>query len=137
MGVGEGAGQPTPDPSKRALGIARGESAGSRGSPCWGSSCEGLKGALWNILAYHLIPPLWASPPSPPSPPHTPLTHPSSRFNFWGYSTVNYFSPMGRFSAAVGQGAPARASCDEFKQLVKECHRRGIEVSRLGGGGGG
>ncbi|KAG2454971.1 hypothetical protein HYH02_000797 [Chlamydomonas schloesseri] len=50
------------------------------------------------------------------------------RFNFWGYSTVNYFSPMGRFSAAVGNGGPARASCDEFKQLVKECHRRGIEV---------
>ncbi|EFJ40420.1 1,4-alpha-glucan branching enzyme II, isoamylase, partial [Volvox carteri f. nagariensis] len=50
------------------------------------------------------------------------------RYNFWGYSTVNYFSPMGRYSAALAEGRPVRSTCDEFKQLVKECHKRGIEV---------
>lgn len=53
---------------------------------------------------------------------------PVYRYNFWGYSTVNYFAPMSRFSAAVAAGAPVRSSCDEFKMLVKECHKRGIEV---------
>ncbi|GIL64820.1 hypothetical protein Vafri_18680 [Volvox africanus] len=50
------------------------------------------------------------------------------RYNFWGYSTVNYFSPMGRYSAALAEGRHVRSTCDEFKQLVKECHKRGIEV---------
>ncbi len=59
---------------------------------------------------------------------HCRCTQPSCRYNFWGYSTVNYFSPMGRFSAALAEGRPARATCDEFKQLVRECHKRGIEV---------
>lgn len=58
----------------------------------------------------------------------------TGRYNFWGYSTVNYFSPMSRFSAEVqgasaGKGASATAAAvNEFKMLVKECHRRGIEV---------
>lgn len=51
-----------------------------------------------------------------------------SRMNFWGYSTVNYFSPMARYSAAgvhnFGLGAT-----DEFKLLVREAHKRGIEVT--------
>lgn len=55
------------------------------------------------------------------------------RYNFWGYSTVGFFAPMSRFSAAVadpklGAGAAAGAAINEFKTLVKECHRRGIEV---------
>lgn len=41
--------------------------------------------------------------------------------NFWGYSTVNFFSPMNRF--AVGKD-----SFLEFKTLVRELHRHGIEV---------
>ncbi|WOG92683.1 hypothetical protein DCAR_0311958 [Daucus carota subsp. sativus] len=49
------------------------------------------------------------------------------KMNFWGYSTVNYFSPMARYSAAgvhnFGLGAT-----DEFKLLVREAHKRGIEV---------
>lgn len=51
-----------------------------------------------------------------------------TRYNFWGYSTVNFFSPMGRYSAALAEGRPVNSTCNEFKQLVKECHRRGIEV---------
>ena len=56
-----------------------------------------------------------------------------TRYNFWGYSTVGYFAPMARFSAAVADtsipaGKAAGAALNEFKSLVKECHRRGIEV---------
>jgi isoamylase len=50
-----------------------------------------------------------------------------ARYNFWGYSTVGYFAPMARFSAGVAGGA-AGAAADEFRELVKACHRRGIEV---------
>lgn len=38
-------------------------------------------------------------------------------FNYWGYSTANFFTPMSRY------GTP-----EEFKLLVKELHRAGIEV---------
>jgi len=44
------------------------------------------------------------------------------RFNYWGYSTVGFFSPMSRFSAD-----PSRA-LDEFRVFVKESHRLGMEV---------
>ncbi|CAI9099136.1 OLC1v1035913C4 [Oldenlandia corymbosa var. corymbosa] len=44
------------------------------------------------------------------------------KVNFWGYSTVNFFSPMKRYSSA---GADA---IKEFKTLVREAHKRGIEV---------
>lgn len=39
---------------------------------------------------------------------------------------------MARFSAGVAGGAPVRATCDEFKLLVRECHKRGIEVRKRG-----
>lgn len=35
---------------------------------------------------------------------------------------------MARFSAAVARGAPPHAVCDEFKLLVREAHKRGMEV---------
>lgn len=44
--------------------------------------------------------------------------------NLWGYSTVNYFSPNGRYAAAGNQGGQVA----EFKELVKALHRAGIEV---------
>eukprot|EP00775_Hariotina_reticulata_P003086 gene3086-3365_t len=50
------------------------------------------------------------------------------RFNFWGYSTVNFFSPMARYSYAIGSGADGSALQQEFKLLVREAHKRGIEV---------
>jgi isoamylase len=52
------------------------------------------------------------------------------RFNFWGYSTVNFFSPMARYSFAIASGADGAALQQEFKLLVREAHKRGIEVRR-------
>jgi len=44
--------------------------------------------------------------------------------NFWGYSTVNFFSPAAWY-ASDGDG---RTAVREFKELVKACHQEGIEV---------
>jgi len=49
------------------------------------------------------------------------------RYNFWGYSTVNFFSPMLRYAAAGGADH-GRAAIREFKEMVRACHREGIEV---------
>jgi isoamylase len=45
-------------------------------------------------------------------------------YNFWGYSTVNFFSLMNRYAAEE----KPHAAIFEFKTLVKELHRHGIEV---------
>ena len=58
------------------------------------------------------------------------------RLNYWGYSTVGFFAPMARFSSAAAAAAKAgrggsssgRAVIREFKEMVKACHARGIEV---------
>ncbi len=41
--------------------------------------------------------------------------------NYWGYNPIGFFAPKAAYSAC---GQPAR----ELKQLVKSCHRHGIEV---------
>lgn len=54
-------------------------------------------------------------------------THPLVKkpmFNYWGYSTVNFFSPMNRY-ATTNQ---ANAAIREFKMMVKELHRHKIEI---------
>ena len=53
---------------------------------------------------------------------------PAYRVNYWGYSTVNYFSPMARFTAAAAAGGGGAAVMDEVKLFVREAHARGIEV---------
>lgn len=44
--------------------------------------------------------------------------------NMWGYSTINFFSPMNRFSTSKGWNA----ALDDFRTLVREMHKNGIEV---------
>jgi isoamylase len=45
-------------------------------------------------------------------------------YNYWGYSTVGFFAPKAGY-AATGRWAMQR---DEFKNMVKEFHRAGIEI---------
>ncbi len=44
--------------------------------------------------------------------------------NYWGYNSVNFFSPDSRYSAAGDRGD----QIGEFKAMVKALHRAGIEV---------
>lgn len=44
--------------------------------------------------------------------------------NYWGYSTIGFFAP----NAAYAHTGSAGLQADEFKTLVKELHRNGIEV---------
>ncbi|HTV66485.1 MAG TPA: glycogen debranching protein GlgX [Bryocella sp.] len=44
--------------------------------------------------------------------------------NYWGYNTLNYFSPEARYCCASDHGAQVA----EFKAMVKALHREGIEV---------
>lgn len=45
-------------------------------------------------------------------------------YNYWGYSTVAFFAPMGRYA----EGRAPFAAITEFKQMVKELHKNKIEV---------
>lgn len=44
--------------------------------------------------------------------------------NYWGYSTIGFFAPKTSYSSDKTPGG----SVKEFKQLVKELHKAGIEV---------
>ncbi|MHB8576809.1 MAG: glycogen debranching protein GlgX, partial [Dehalococcoidia bacterium] len=44
--------------------------------------------------------------------------------NYWGYNTLNFFTPEGRYAAARDPLEQVR----EFKQMVKALHAAGIEV---------
>ena len=44
--------------------------------------------------------------------------------NYWGYNTLNYFSPDARYSSTGDTGGQVA----EFKAMVKALHREGIEV---------
>jgi glycogen operon protein len=44
--------------------------------------------------------------------------------NYWGYNSINYFSPEARYSASGDRGE----QIGEFKAMVKALHRAGIEV---------
>jgi isoamylase len=45
-------------------------------------------------------------------------------YNFWGYSTVGFYAPKAGYAATGAFGMQR----DEFKNMVKEFHRAGIEV---------
>ncbi len=45
-------------------------------------------------------------------------------YNYWGYSTVNFFSPMSRYAFKEER----LAAIEEFKTMVREMHRNKIEV---------
>lgn len=45
--------------------------------------------------------------------------------NIWGYSHINFFAPMSRFAA---DGAGPVAAAREFKQMVQQFHKAGMEV---------
>ena len=47
--------------------------------------------------------------------------------NYWGYSTLNFFSPELRYSAAHKAGNP-QGAVREFKEMVKALHAAGLEV---------
>ncbi len=47
--------------------------------------------------------------------------------NYWGYDPICFFAPKAGY-AAVGQAQDATLVADEFKSLVKELHRAGIEI---------
>jgi len=44
--------------------------------------------------------------------------------NYWGYNTINFFSPDARYSGSGDRGEQV----GEFKSMVKHLHRAGIEV---------
>ncbi len=44
--------------------------------------------------------------------------------NYWGYNTINFFSPEARYSSSGDRGDQVA----EFKSMVKALHRAGIEV---------
>jgi isoamylase len=54
---------------------------------------------------------------------YNPLTG-EQLLNYWGYSTVGFFAPKAGYAAT----GPLGMQVDEFKALVKELHRHGIEV---------
>ena len=45
-------------------------------------------------------------------------------YNYWGYSSVGFFAPKAGYAATGKHGM----QFDEFKQLVKQLHKAGIEV---------
>lgn len=57
---------------------------------------------------------------------YSPVISVEKPVNYWGYSKeANYFTPKASYAAAGTKGGQIK----EFKDLVKECHRNGIEVS--------
>ncbi len=44
--------------------------------------------------------------------------------NYWGYSTISFFAPKGRYSSSGALGQQVT----EFKEMVRELHAAGIEV---------
>ncbi len=54
---------------------------------------------------------------------HNPVTGERLR-NYWGYSTISFFAPKASYSSDRSRGGQVR----EFKYMVRELHKAGIEV---------
>lgn len=54
---------------------------------------------------------------------HNPINN-QLLYNFWGYASLNFFALTNRYAS---KNAPS-AAIQEFKRLVKELHKHGIEV---------
>ena len=48
--------------------------------------------------------------------------------NYWGYNTINFFSPHHRYATAGAIQAGPEAIIAELKTAIRELHRNGIEV---------
>ena len=48
--------------------------------------------------------------------------------NYWGYNTINFFTPHHRYATAAAIAGGPQAVVNEFKTMVRELHRNGIEV---------
>ena len=53
-----------------------------------------------------------------------PFAAPTGLVNYWGYQPVSFFSPHAGYASRPGP----TAAVDEFRDLVKACHRAGLEV---------
>ncbi len=64
--------------------------------------------------------------------------------NYWGYNSINFFSPHPRYASSTAWSQGPQAILDELKTSIRELHRNGIEVildvvynhTAEGGGGG-
>lgn len=48
--------------------------------------------------------------------------------NYWGYNTINFFTPHMRYAAEATRAAGPAAILAELKTAIRELHRAGIEV---------
>jgi len=48
--------------------------------------------------------------------------------NYWGYNTLNFFTPNAEYATAQAQKGGTGAVLREFKQMVKALHEAGLEV---------
>ncbi len=55
---------------------------------------------------------------------YDPQDAPPGRLNYWGYSPVNWFSPHLPYASTPDPVA----AVNEFRDMVKACHRAGLEV---------
>lgn len=64
--------------------------------------------------------------------------------NYWGYNSINFFTPHHRYASSAAIAAGPTAIANELKTAIRELHRNGIEVfldvvynhTAEGGGGG-
>jgi len=48
--------------------------------------------------------------------------------NYWGYNTINFFTPHLRYASEASRAAGPEAMVTELKSAIRELHRAGIEV---------